>query len=690
MNLRRRVFTIILIASGVMLVVLTGLVVLLVYTNSASVDNSLAMDNSTRVDRVINDELAKLKATGVSWGYWSLANNFTLTRDQAFIDGELQDDVLASAGIQILIYLDANRNILFSRYIDPETGESLPVPQGLIQYIFTNPSLFEQKNLTDQISGVVTLQEGPFLVASLKTLESEATGPSNGFVIVSKPLDERTLSDIGFITGLDLSEFPVSSTTNPVEVSDAKPALINGQPFVLSQLGNGLAAAFVLLKDIQNQPASILQITFPSTVFSQTTNILRFLLPALLIIAVGYGLTINRLMNQYVVNPLTTLDTDLESVISTKSSQSRVVESGDKEIKSLSVSINSLLQSNETTETELKRSLGQLLAISDINRTISGFLNPENFLPEVANLIQTRLGLYYVGIFLVDANREYAVLNAGTGEAGAQMIANTHKLAVGGVSMIGWSTATQKPRIALDVGKEAIRFSNPLLPLTRSELAMPIVSRSITIGALTLQSEKESAFNENDILAFQSIADGLAVALENANLFQEARSNLEEIQDLNRIYLQKSWGRKAETQSNLAYTFEEKKKKAGSDGLETVTFPLLLRDQPLGEISLEVDKDSLTVDDQFVITSIADQTAQALENVRLLEESQQRAAREEKINDLVLKFSGAGTLDEILRIALQEIGTLPVVSEVNVHLNPDIDKESETIYEVNGNQEQPL
>jgi GAF domain-containing protein len=117
---------------------------------------------------------------------------------------------------------------------------------------------------------------------------------------------------------------------------------------------------------------------------------------------------------------------------------------------------------------------------------------------------------------------------------------------------------------------------------------------------------------------------------------------------------------------------------------------LLLRDQPLGEISLEVDKDSFTVDDQFVISSIADQTAQALENVRLLEESQQRAAREEKINDLVLKFSGAGTLDEILRIALQEIGTLPIVSEVNVHLNPDVNKESETIYEVNSNQEQPL
>jgi GAF domain-containing protein len=251
------------------------------------------------------------------------------------------------------------------------------------------------------------------------------------------------------------------------------------------------------------------------------------------------------------------------------------------------------------------------------------------------------------------------------------MISSGHRLAVGGVSMIGWSTATQQPRIALDVGKEAIRFSNPLLPKTRSELAMPIVSRNVTIGALSLQSEKESAFNENDIVAFQSMADSLAVALENTNLFQETRSNLKEIQGLNRIYLQRSWGRTVETQGTLEYEFEEKRKKPGSLELDTITIPLLLRDQPLGELTLEVEKGSLSPEDQFVISSIADQTAQALENVRLLEESQQRAAREETINDLVLKFSGAGTIDEIMKIAVQEIGTLPIVSEVNVHLHSE-------------------
>lgn len=219
---------------------------------------------------------------------------------------------------------------------------------------------------------------------------------------------------------------------------------------------------------------------------------------------------------------------------------------------------------------------------------------------------------------------------------------------------------------------------------------MPIVSRSVTIGALSLQSENENAFNENDILAFQSMADSLAVALENANLFQETRSNLKEIQDLNRIYLQRSWGRAVETQGSLEYTFEEKKKKSVDQKFETLVFPLLLRDQPLGEITLEIEKGSISPEEQFVISSIADQTAQALENVRLLEESQQRAAREEKINDLVLKFSGAGTIDEIMKIAVQEIGTLPVVSEVNVHLNPEVADLQEPGKMDQGDEEQPL
>jgi sensor domain CHASE-containing protein/GAF domain-containing protein len=671
MNLRRRVFSIILIATAVMLVVLLGLTILLVYTNSAEIDNRLSTENSTRVERVVQDELTKLNANAVSWGYWTEANNFVKTKDQEFVDANLSDEALASAGFQIVIYLDGNRNVLFSRYIDPQTGQGNPVPTGLMQYLFTNQALFQQNEPTDDISGIISLSEGPFLVSSIKTLNGDLSGPSNGYLVVSKPLDEQTLSDIGFVTGLKVERFVFNAANNPQDILKAKAALDSGAPLYLTQLGGGDAAVYIKYNDIQDQPAVILKITFPSTVFSQTLNILRFLVPALLLIALGYGLTISRLMNRYVVNPLTILDSELENISHNSETGQRVQETGDKEIQSLSISINDLLSFNESSEADLKRSLNQLLTISDINRSISGFLEPEKLLNEVVELLRSRLALYYVGIFLLDENKEFAVLRAGTGEAGEKMLAQGHKLAVGGVSMIGWSTANQKSRIALDVGKDAIRFNNPLLPETRSELAIPIISRNATVGALTLQSIRESAFNENDILAFQGIADSLSVALENTALYKSTQENLDEIRALNRVYVQRSWGLDAQQDKPLSYTYEEKGSKASDEVTTVVQIPLRLRDQILGEITLEINRQSISTEDHAVIEAIADQTAQALENVRLLQETQERAAREEKINELVLKFTGAGTIDEIMKIAVQEIGGLSSVSEVTVHLTPE-------------------
>jgi sensor domain CHASE-containing protein/GAF domain-containing protein len=671
MNLRRRVFSIILIATAVMLVVLLGMTIFLVYTNSAEIDNRLSTENSTRVVRVIQDELLKLDAIAVSWGYWTEANNFVKSKNQEFIDGNLSDEALSDAGFQIVIYLDGNRNVLFSRYIDPQTGQGNPVPTGLMQYLFTNQSLFQQKSLTDDISGIISLSEGPFLVSSVKTINNDYSGPSNGYFIVSKPLDQQTLSDVGLVTGLKVERYVFNAANNPQDILKAKTALDSGAPLYLSQLGGGDAAVYIKYNDIQDQPAVILKITFPSTVFSQTLNILRFLVPALLLIALGYGLTISRLMNRYVVNPLTILDSDLENISQTSETGQRVQETGDKEIRSLSISINDLLSATEVSEADLKRSLNQLQTISDINRSISGFLEPGKLLNEVVELLRSRLDLYYVGIFLLDENKDFAVLRAGTGEAGEKMLAQGHKLPVGGVSMIGWSTANQKSRIALDVGKDAIRFSNPLLPETRSELAIPIISRNVTIGALTLQSRRESAFNENDILAFQGIADSLSVALENAALYQSTQQNLDEIRALNRVYVQRSWGLEVQPDKTLNYTYEEKGSQASDEVTNVVQIPLLLRDQILGDITLEINRESISPEDHAVIEAIADQTAQALENVRLLQETQDRAAREEKINELVLKFTGAGTIDEIMKIAVQEIGGLSSVSEVTVHLTPE-------------------
>lgn len=170
---------------------------------------------------------------------------------------------------------------------------------------------------------------------------------------------------------------------------------------------------------------------------------------------------------------------------------------------------------------ESRHRAAQLATAAQVARSAASILDLQWLLPETAELIREQFNFYYVGIFLLDEKGRWAVLRAGTGEAGRKMLEMGHKLEVGGLSMIGWCTAYGKPRIALDVGQEAVRFDNPLLPETRSEMALPLMSRERVIGAMTVQSDRPAAFSPEDITVLQTVADQLATAIENANLYQE-------------------------------------------------------------------------------------------------------------------------------------------------------------------------
>lgn len=318
---------------------------------------------------------------------------------------------------------------------------------------------------------------------------------------------------------------------------------------------------------------------------------------------------------------------------------------------------------------DITRRLVQLRTASEISRTISALSDPDILLNRVVELIKERFSLYYVGIFLLDASREYAVLQAGTGEAGRIMRLQSHRLSVGGSSMIGWSIANREPRIALDVGSEAIRFNNPHLPATRSELALPIIARDEVLGAMTIQSEQPNAFDENDIAVLASVADSLAIALENDRLFQETHHSLEEIRVLNREYLRRGWATTAEIYGELSFDYWNPLAPVKPGSGRTIQIPLTLRDEIIGQMDLEIDQDELTEDENNFIESITTQAAIALENARLLQETERRASQEQKLNELASRFSRALNIDEILRTAAQELGQLPAVTEVSVRLS---------------------
>ena len=190
---------------------------------------------------------------------------------------------------------------------------------------------------------------------------------------------------------------------------------------------------------------------------------------------------------------------------------------------------------------EARRAL-QMQTAAAISNAVSTVLNLDELLPFVVNLIQERFALYYVGLFLINSAEPQADLRAGTGEAGQQMLARRYHLRLTEDSMIGWCIANRQARIALDVGQDATHFSNPFLPETRSEVALPLISRGQVLGAMTAQSREAAAFSDQDVAVLQSMADQVANAIANAQLFEQSRAaqakaeaRLREVQFLQRV-----------------------------------------------------------------------------------------------------------------------------------------------------------
>jgi GAF domain-containing protein len=269
-----------------------------------------------------------------------------------------------------------------------------------------------------------------------------------------------------------------------------------------------------------------------------------------------------------------------------------------------------------------------------------------------------------VGLFLLDKSEEWAILRAGTGEAGKAMLARGHKIKVGS-GMIGWSVANNKARVALDVGQDAVRLQTLELPETRSEAALPLHSRGHIIGALTVQSDKPAAFDEVAISVLQTMADQVAVALDNAHLFEESKAALESARNAYSALTREAWNKLLESPSKMNYRCNEYGVKPvledNLSGFESdpqiLSLPIVVRGEILGMINAQKPphQGEWTVEEKAMVKTLTDQLAVALENARLYSSTQRQAQRERLITEITSKVRASTSLDTILQTAVQEL-----------------------------------
>ncbi|MBI5354275.1 MAG: GAF domain-containing protein [Chloroflexi bacterium] len=434
------------------------------------------------------------------------------------------------------------------------------------------------------------------------------------------------------------------------------------------------------------------------------TNILLSLGLIVFSIAAGF------LASQILTSPLISL-ADVAEKITAGDFSARAKTTTEDEIGILSVSFNRMTDELSQTVNSLEARVSErtidlenaqkqaeqraekLQAIGEISRIIASEQSLETLLPLITRLVSERFGYYHTGIFLINETKQFAVLQAASSAGGKNMLARGHRLEVGASGIVGYVAKYGTPRISLDVGTDAVYFNNPDLPNTRSEMALPLTVRDQIVGILDVQSEQPGAFTENDASTLNILADQIAIALDNARLFSQTQAALNEAQALYQRNISESWqsfsaeeetlgyhqsmvgGRKLTTPVQTDEITQTMNRgitsifnSDGSNREPSIVVPIKLRGQTIGAMNIKAPaKDRQWTSDEInLVEAISERLSLALENARLIQESQRQVVKEQTISEVTGKIGASINMKNVLQTAVEELGKIMPGSEIMI------------------------
>lgn len=503
-----------------------------------------------------------------------------------------------------------------------------------------------------------------------------------------------------------------SVTQNWLELVNA---MTNGQTGFLEAIDQNGDPMYIAYAPVGLDTGWSLAMVYPREEINQQTRQLQTTLTGYsFLLALVFGMIIFY-FTRTITNPLQELTRVAEEISGGNLQASASIDSLD-EVGTLAETINHMTGQLRDTYGNLERRIAertvdlelsrrqsevratQLLAIGEISKIINSEQDLNILLPLITRLVSERFNFYHTGIFLLDQSKQYAVLQAANSLGGQEMLKRGHKLKVGESGIVGYVAKAGVPRIALDVGQDAVFFNNPDLPETRSEVALPLKVRDQIIGVLDVQSEKPGEFTSEDLNIFSILADQVAIAIENTRLLEQTQRALDELRAAYQQNLQEGWKSFSQDEGIIGYYQSTSGGRKlthpintdeinqamyrgevlvfhadGKTNEPTLVVPIKLREQIIGVMHIKAPaKDRQWTTSEVNLTeAVSERLSLALENARLIQESQKQVIKEQTIGDITGKIGSSINLENVLLTAVEELGRSIPGSEVTIKLKSE-------------------
>lgn len=365
------------------------------------------------------------------------------------------------------------------------------------------------------------------------------------------------------------------------------------------------------------------------------------------------------------------------------------------EIGDVSRSFHELRQRSQeivqALQTEIDNLNRDIATTREISRVTVNEVDLQPLMDTAVDLIVKRFeNVYHAQIFLTDSDNQYALLRASTGRIGADLLTRGHRLPVGGKSVVGQSTQYGEIVFARDTTTDPLHRPNVLLPDTRAELAVPFLLGNRVTGALDVQSKAAQPFTDDELQVFRTMADQLAIAIENSRLQSESEQRQQIIEQQAQQRTVMEWReymydqrterivRQAGVPTDLDLeTLQARaiQRRALVIGEKTerntipLAIPLIVRQRVLGVAVWELPARDFDHNKRQLAEELAARLVVSLDNARLLEQTQRATQRERLVNDISAKLTAETDINQILQTAVREVGQALRAPQVSIRLS---------------------
>jgi signal transduction histidine kinase len=344
-----------------------------ILTSHVGIEEGTSAIDVRRVFDQIEREQSELGKSARDWAVWDGSYQYMQDHNEAFYWSTIEPiSSYESLHINGLLYYNISGDLVAGSWYDLRNRTPAPVPPDLLGFFAGNRHLFGNGSGFEGRNGMVLLPEGPVIVALHPILPSSGSGPGNGTLVMVRSYDQSQIAELE-----NQSYLPVRFTALAGPDAHLDPALaeITGEnpPEQGTIIRNDYTiTGYSFIRDINNNPAFLLEVDSPRPLYQQAMTALRFLMIAFIIIGIIYVIITEFLLRMYIVGPLLGLDVSMKQIGQDRDLSERLPITGDDEIASLKNSLNMMLAELQEKETELARR-GELL--SEANRKANLYLD---------------------------------------------------------------------------------------------------------------------------------------------------------------------------------------------------------------------------------------------------------------------------------------------------------------------------